>query len=63
MEKGKISPNPEMNYSSETLDRISRSGEAVFAVDSSDRVVLGTKDARSSLGNRRAACSGNVVTR
>lgn len=31
------------NYSSETLDRISRSGEAVFAIDSSDRVVLWNK--------------------
>ena len=49
-----------MNYSSETLDRISRSGEAVFAIDSSDRVVLWNKKcedllerpAKSVLGKR-----------
>ncbi len=49
-----------MNYSSETLDRIARSGEAVFAIDSSDRVVLWNKKceellekpARSVLGKR-----------
>jgi DNA-binding CsgD family transcriptional regulator len=49
-----------MNYSSETLDRISRSGEAVFAIDSSDRIVLWNKKceellektARSVLGKR-----------
>jgi DNA-binding CsgD family transcriptional regulator len=32
-----------VNYSSETLDRIARSGEAVFAIDSSDHVVLWNK--------------------
>jgi DNA-binding CsgD family transcriptional regulator len=49
-----------VNYSSETLDRISRSGEAVFAIDSSDRVVLWNKKcedllerpAKSVLGKR-----------
>jgi len=49
-----------VNYSSETLDRISRSGEAVFAIDSSDRVVLWNrkceelleKPAKSVLGKR-----------
>lgn len=39
-----------MNYSSETLDRISRSGEAVFAIDSSDRVVLWNKKCEELLG-------------
>jgi DNA-binding CsgD family transcriptional regulator len=49
-----------VNYSSETLDQISRSGEAVFAIDSSDRVVLWNKkceellekSAKSVLGKR-----------
>jgi DNA-binding CsgD family transcriptional regulator len=49
-----------VNYSSETLDRISRSGEAVFAIDSSDHVVLWNKKceellekpAKSVLGKR-----------
>jgi DNA-binding CsgD family transcriptional regulator len=39
-----------MNDSSETLDRISRSGEAVFAIDSSDRVVLWNKKCEELLG-------------
>jgi DNA-binding CsgD family transcriptional regulator len=39
-----------MNNSSETLDRISRSGEAVFAIDSSDRVVLWNKKCEELLG-------------
>lgn len=39
-----------MNYSSETLDRIARSGEAVFAIDSSDRVVLWNKKCEELLG-------------
>ena len=49
-----------MHQSSETLDRIARSGEAVFAIDSSDRVILWNKKceellekpARSVLGKR-----------
>lgn len=49
-----------MQQSSETLDRIARSGEAVFAIDSSDRVILWNKKceellerpARSVLGKR-----------
>src|SRR6185295_13367937 len=39
-----------VNYSSETLDRIARSGEAVFAIDSSDRVVLWNKKCEELLG-------------
>lgn len=49
-----------MTATSETLDRIARSGEAVFAIDSADRVVLWNKKceellekpARSVLGKR-----------
>jgi DNA-binding CsgD family transcriptional regulator len=49
-----------MQQSSETLDRIARSGEAVFAIDSSDRIILWNKKcedllekpARSVLGRR-----------
>jgi DNA-binding CsgD family transcriptional regulator len=49
-----------MQQSSETLDRIARSGEAVFAIDSADRVILWNKKceelfekpARSVLGKR-----------
>jgi DNA-binding CsgD family transcriptional regulator len=51
---------PSVNYSSETLDRIARSGQAVFAIDSSDRVILWNrkceelleKPAKSVLGKR-----------
>lgn len=39
-----------MNSSSEALDRIARSGEAVFAIDSSDRVVLWNKKCEQLLG-------------
>jgi DNA-binding CsgD family transcriptional regulator len=35
---------------SEALDRISRSGEAVFAIDSSDRVILWNKKCEEMLG-------------
>jgi len=36
--------------SSETLDRIARSGEAVFAIDSSDRIILWNKKCEEMLG-------------
>jgi DNA-binding CsgD family transcriptional regulator len=49
-----------MHQSSETLDRIARSGEAVFAIDASDRIILWNKKceellekpARAVLGKR-----------
>ena len=39
-----------MPNSSETLDRIARSGEAVFAIDSSDRIILWNKKCEEMLG-------------
>ena len=49
-----------MPYTSEAFDRIARSGEAVFAIDSADRIILWNKrceellgrPARSALGKR-----------
>lgn len=39
-----------MEHSADALDRISRSGEAVFAIDSSDRVILWNKKCEELLG-------------
>ena len=39
-----------MPHGSEALDRIARSGEAVFAIDSSDRVILWNKKCEDLLG-------------
>ena len=39
-----------MAKTSETLDRIARSGEAVFAIDSSDRIILWNKKCEDLLG-------------
>ncbi|HMF08943.1 MAG TPA: LuxR C-terminal-related transcriptional regulator [Thermoanaerobaculia bacterium] len=39
-----------MLHSSEALDRISRSGEAVFAIDSADRIILWNKRCEELLG-------------
>lgn len=39
-----------MPSSSEALDRIARSGEAVFAIDSSDRIILWNKKCEEMLG-------------
>jgi PAS domain S-box-containing protein len=43
---------------SETLDRIARSGEAVFAIDSSDRIVLWNKKCEEMLGRPARAVLG-----
>ncbi|MEP6995045.1 MAG: LuxR C-terminal-related transcriptional regulator [Acidobacteriota bacterium] len=43
---------------SETLDRIARSGEAVFAIDSSDRIVLWNKKCEDLLGKPARAVLG-----
>ena len=42
----------------ETLDRIARSGEAVFAIDPPTRSSSGTRSARSCSADPPAACSG-----
>ena len=47
-----------MPHSSEALDRISRSGEAVFAIDSSDRVILWNKKCEELLGKPARAVLG-----
>ena len=39
-----------MPYDSEALDRIARSGQAVFAIDSSDRIILWNKKCEELLG-------------
>jgi DNA-binding CsgD family transcriptional regulator len=44
--------------SSETLDRIARSGEAVFAIDSSDRIILWNKKCEEMLGRPARAVLG-----
>lgn len=43
---------------SEVLDRIARSGEAVFAIDSSDRVILWNKKAEQLLGRTARSVLG-----
>ena len=47
-----------MATSSETLDRIARSGEAVFAIDSSDRIILWNKKCEEMLGRPARAVLG-----
>lgn len=44
--------------SSEALDRISRSGEAVFAIDSADRIILWNKKCEEMLGRPARAVLG-----
>lgn len=44
--------------SSEALDRIARSGEAVFAIDSSDRIILWNKKCEQMLGRTARAVLG-----
>lgn len=39
-----------MAYTAETLDRIARSGEAVFAIDSADKIILWNKKCEELLG-------------
>jgi len=39
-----------MPHNSETLDRIARSGEAVFAIDSADKIILWNKKCEELLG-------------
>ena len=41
---------PTMPHGSEALDRIARSGEAVFAIDSADRIILWNKKCEDLLG-------------
>jgi PAS domain S-box-containing protein len=43
---------------SEVLDRIARSGEAVFAIDSSDRIILWNKKAEELLGRTARSVLG-----
>ena len=47
-----------MAQTSEALDRIARSGEAVFAIDSSDRVILWNKKCEELLGRPARAVLG-----
>ncbi len=47
-----------MAHSSEALDRIARSGEAVFAIDSADRVILWNKKCEELLGKPARAVLG-----
>lgn len=47
-----------MSTSTEALDRIARSGEAVFAIDSSDRIVLWNKKCEEMLGRPARAVLG-----
>ena len=56
--RSRIGSGPTVNYSSETLDRIARSGEAVFAIDSSDHVVLWNKKCEELLGKSAKSVLG-----
>ncbi len=47
-----------MSTSPEALDRIARSGEAVFAIDSSDRIILWNKKCEEMLGRPARAVLG-----
>lgn len=47
-----------MAHSSEALDRIARSGEAVFAIDSSDRIILWNRKCEELLGQPARAVLG-----
>ena len=47
-----------MSTSPEALDRIARSGEAVFAIDSSDRIILWNKKCEEMLGRTARAVLG-----
>ena len=47
-----------MATSSEALDKIARSGEAVFAIDSSDRIILWNKKCEEMLGRPARAVLG-----
>ncbi len=47
-----------MPRSSEALDRIARSGEAVFAIDSADRIILWNKKCEELLGQPARAVLG-----
>jgi PAS domain S-box-containing protein len=49
---------PALTTSSEALDRIARSGEAVFAIDSSDRIILWNKKCEELLGRPARAVLG-----
>ena len=47
-----------MPHTDEALDRIARSGEAVFAIDSSDRIILWNKKCEEMLGRPARAVLG-----
>ena len=47
-----------MNNGAETLDRIARSGDAVFATDPGDRIVLWNKECEALLGRTARAVLG-----
>ena len=47
-----------MPQTDEALDRIARSGEAVFAIDSSDRIILWNKKCEELLGRPARAVLG-----
>src|SRR6266581_2406250 len=49
---------PAVPHTSEALDRIARSGEAVFAIDSADRVILWNKKCEDLLGKPARAVLG-----
>jgi DNA-binding CsgD family transcriptional regulator len=49
---------PAVPHNSEALDRIARSGEAVFAIDSADRVILWNKKCEDLLGKPARAVLG-----
>src|SRR5712691_2677444 len=50
--------HPAVPHTSEALDRIARSGEAVFAIDSADRVILWNKKCEEMLGRPARAVLG-----
>jgi DNA-binding CsgD family transcriptional regulator len=47
-----------MPHNSETLDRIARSGEAVFAIDSADKIILWNKKCEELLGRTARSVLG-----
>jgi DNA-binding CsgD family transcriptional regulator len=47
-----------MPHNTETLDRIARSGEAVFAIDSADKIILWNKKCEELLGRPARAVLG-----
>ena len=50
--------SPHVPQTDEALDRIARSGEAVFAIDSSDRIILWNKKCEELLGRPARAVLG-----